>query len=117
MKPFVLDQALNGAPVVTRDGQPVTNITLFDGVDDDLHNDPLYGVVDGVLESWSTDGQWRDGEDPLDLFMAPIVKEGWVSIYKMDTHTWGVSGPVYPLREDVPDTGLRVAQVRWEVEA
>ena len=30
MKPFDLEKALNGAPVITRDGREVTQLHLFD---------------------------------------------------------------------------------------
>ena len=64
-KPFSLEKALAGKPVVTRDGREVT----------DLHKGEYYyllveGHVDGELRFWLADGRYSKLQrDPLDLFM------------------------------------------------
>jgi hypothetical protein len=112
MKPFNLERALAGAPVVTRDGREVTQLKLFDIPGD---TDPLWGVVNECLESWTADGRWRDEEDSLDLFMAPVVKEGWAGIYHY-SDGWQVGGPIHATEKEVTDKGMRAAYVKWEVE-
>ena len=85
MKPFDLEKALAGDPVVTRDGRPVMQLTLFEGTDTDYC---LYGVAGGTLLNWRKTGI-TDPEDYLeeehyikdsmsDLFMAP--REVWVIV-------------------------------------
>ena len=86
MKPFDLERALAGDPVVTRDGRPVTQLTLFES------NPPLtfclYGVAGGTLINWRKTGianceeYFEDDEytkDSMsDLFMAP--REVWIIV-------------------------------------
>ena len=85
MKPFDLERALAGDPVVTRDGRPVTQLTLFEETDTDYC---LYGVAGGTLLNWRKTGI-TDPEDYLeedayiegsmsDLFMAP--REVWIIV-------------------------------------
>ena len=72
MKPFDLEAALAGAPVVTRSGKPVTQLVKFDAIRSPFN---LFGVVDGEVYSWGESGGY-------DLFMATVKREGWINIYK-----------------------------------
>ena len=85
MKPFDLEKALAGDPVVTRDGRPVMQLTLFEGTDTDYC---LYGVCGIEVLNWRVEGVVVR-EDYLeedayiedsksDLFMAP--REVWVIV-------------------------------------
>ena len=66
MKPFNLERALAGDPVVTRAGEPVTQLTVFDA--DEM--DYIYGVVNREVLSWNDSGQYYFGqENDYDLFM------------------------------------------------
>jgi hypothetical protein len=79
MKPFNLEAALAGAPVVTRDGQAVAGIHHFTTVEDDY---VLGAVVNGSLETFSAEGAFNiTRHHGLDLFMAPVMKSGWVNVY------------------------------------
>jgi hypothetical protein len=86
MKPFNLKEALDGKPVVTRTGDAVTQLYLFD-CDDDL---PLMGVLHNELHSFTKDGKWstydNDKRD-TDLFMAPEKKSIWVNFWKTENNT------------------------------
>ena len=73
MRPFNLEAALAGAPVVTRDGREVTQLVMFDCHD----NLPVAGVLDGIIHLWSVEG--KSGPYKFDLFMAPTKKTGWVA--------------------------------------
>ena len=73
MRPFNLEAALAGAPVVTRDGREVTQLVMFDCHD----NLPVAGVLDGIIHLWSIEG--KSGPYKFDLFMAPTKKTGWVA--------------------------------------
>jgi hypothetical protein len=82
MKPFNLKEALSGKPVVTRTGDAVSQLYLFD-CDDDL---PLMGVLHNEIHSFTKDGKWStydtDKRD-TDLFMAPEKKSIWVNVYEV----------------------------------
>lgn len=99
MKPFNLEQALAGKPVVTRDGKEVTQIVKWDiqvGY-------PVSYVTSGCKEVLftTTDGyyKWDKSESRNDLFMDPEVKEAWVNVYKWSMGTVTV-GEVYSSEEE-----------------
>jgi hypothetical protein len=71
-KPFDLERALAGDPVVTRYGEPVTQITKFDIYGTHV----LRGVLEGQLVSWCDNGRYySSGEGHCDLFMGPLEIE------------------------------------------
>tara|TARA_R110000868_G_scaffold184686_1_gene426336 strand:- start:22 stop:369 length:348 start_codon:yes stop_codon:yes gene_type:complete len=78
MKPFDLEKALAGEPVVTRSGREVFQLTHF------LNTTKLYplmGVVNGNVLTWLIDGSNVSPQEPgqLDLFMKEM--EQWVNVY------------------------------------
>jgi hypothetical protein len=81
MKPFNLEEALAGKPVVTRSGLEVTQITLFT-IDNRY---PVHAVVGGGkdVSSFMLDGSYIYGEEgDMDLFMATTKKQGFINIYQ-----------------------------------
>jgi hypothetical protein len=83
MKEFNLLQALEGKPVITRDGKKVTQITKFDDVTITKYS--ICGVVEGSLENWNINGEYnvmKDTIDSLDLFMAEETKTIWINVWK-----------------------------------
>ena len=82
MKPFNLKEALEGAPVVTRNGNEVTQLCKFDVLDLDAQE--LYAVIDdSQIESFYLNGQWREkGESGYDLFMAEPQKFLWINLWQ-----------------------------------
>lgn len=80
MKPFNLNEALAGHPVVTRDGRKVTQLHLFDV------SNPycLWAVVGGGILSFTREGAYTTftRESVYDLFMESINPEKWINIYK-----------------------------------
>lgn len=90
-KPFDLEAAKAGAPVMTRDGRPV-RILAFDVKSEEY---PVVAVVpthDGKYESvevYTKNGQYNDdGYDDIkdecdyDLVMALTKHRAWVNVYK-----------------------------------
>ena len=79
MKPFNLEAALAGAPVVTRYGFKVTQLHEFSTV----LTPSLFGVIgeNKCVSSWCSNGKSVDPH--FDLFMAPVKKKGWLNIYKI----------------------------------
>ena len=80
MKPFNLEQARQGKPVVTREGLEV-KILIFD-----LNHETykIGGVFDNrELATWTNEGEFKKGDDTLlDLFMNSEKKEGWINLYR-----------------------------------
>jgi len=80
MKPFDLEKALAGAPVVTRGGREVTQLYLFD-VKDDCY--PVYGVIHNkngnYIGCFTKEGrELVSRETSSDLFMKPVKKTGYI---------------------------------------
>jgi hypothetical protein len=80
MKKFNLEKALAGEPVVTRDGRPVTQLTLFEIES----NFPLKGVVDRNFSTWTKKGFFHDvkKDHPYNLFMYEEKKSVWINVYQ-----------------------------------
>lgn len=77
---FDLDEALDGAKVVTRDGLSVSQLKRFDA-DDEV----LVGVVHvsedrSILARWDTNGESYTG-NALDLYLYKDPQLFWVNIY------------------------------------
>lgn len=68
MKPFNLEEALNGAKVVTRDGREVTQLIKFNA---DEH-ETLYGVANKEIISWDDKGKFQFDDHILDLFIKEL---------------------------------------------
>lgn len=90
-KPFNLEEALNGAKVVTRDGREVTQLTKFD-VNEIFK---LYGVVKSAsvintLHSFDCLGKFHPdvSESEYDLFIAVEPIKRYLNIYSDDTSVW-----------------------------
>ena len=80
MKPFNLEEALDGKPVVTRDGRKVTHITKMP------NNNFIVGIIEGVpqIPQWAVNGNFLNDHytHPCDLFMFIEKKSVWVNIYE-----------------------------------
>ena len=102
MKPFNLKEALEGAPVVTRNGNEVTQLYKFDVLDLDAQE--LYAVIDdSQIESFYLNGQWREkGESGYDLFMAEQKKFIWINLWQQ-LHENGNYISTVHTREDLAD--------------
>lgn len=114
MKPFNLEKALAGEPVVTRDGRPV-KIAAIDKVF--VPHYVLIGWVNNMACTWYEAGVHSTNKD-FDLFMAEkqkVKKEGWVIMYK-DEDGFGYTTSVifqekpYSTRHDI------LAKIEWEEE-
>ena len=85
MKPFNLEKYLinPSCKIVTRAGRPVRIICT-----DAKGKYPVIALIsnkngDEASFEFTKDGLWNENcENSLDLFFAPIKKEGWVNIYK-----------------------------------
>jgi len=112
MKPFDLEQALAGAPVCTREGKPVTQLTKFDLPEKGVVI--LVGVTSGRhIERWYPNGSYEfNDHSRLDLFMAPVRKTGWLAMFE---HRF-CKGP-YVSEEEAKAAephALRYHEISWE---
>lgn len=107
MKPFDLEAALAGAPVVTWDGRQVKQLTKFNTT---YREHVLYGVVDGWVCSWNIDGTTISETGALR--MAPTKKTGWVSRHQGGVYT-GISDTEEKARETNP-SALSYHEIEWE---
>ena len=85
MKPFDLEKAKAGAPIITRNGRKVR---LIDTTRKTSTGYPLVAAVadiygDEDIICYTAKGRFYDDdcEYGLDLFMAPVKREGWLNIY------------------------------------
>lgn len=79
MKPFNLEEALAGKPVVTRDGHNVSQITHFKNVDTPLS---VRAVIQNNVTSFTEEGNYYQSRDPnsYDLFMKSEKKKLYIGI-------------------------------------
>lgn len=88
MKPFNLEAALRGEPVITRDGRPVEQI--FHVTKAKNIQRPLVVVIEGRIRSYSLDGTRtlrspyanQKPQSTSDLFMTAVVKDYYLNIYR-----------------------------------
>jgi hypothetical protein len=120
MKPFNLERALAGDPVVTRDGKTVTQLIRFKT--EVKKQNILYGVIDGCVHNWTLDGRRESDikESPFDLFMGFVKQGGWLNVYPSATNKLGRvawQGSIYNSKElaDRFDTArIACVYVEWE---
>lgn len=80
MKPFNLQDAINGKPVITRAGGSLT----FGAYISQAEGYNLFMVrPDGVVIRYNENGTYicNDIESEMNLFMAPIKRTVWVNLY------------------------------------
>lgn len=118
LKPFDLEAAKAGAPVVTRDGHKA-RIICFDTNDDDYPLVVLVAYDEGEMpESYTIKGQYLlDSDHRLDLFMAPAMRRGWVNLYRGKRGAYS-SGRIYPTKdkaegEACSDNYITTVSIEW----
>jgi hypothetical protein len=82
MKPFNLEAALAGAKVMNGLGKPVTDIAYLPSSNCRYR---VYAVIDMEVSQYTEAGYlFHSGNNDFtrDLFMAPVMSEGWINIYK-----------------------------------
>jgi hypothetical protein len=120
MKPFNLEAAKAGAPLVTRDGRQA-RIICFDK--SSAHDKfPIVALtkgsygIDESINSYTVEGTyWDDGDNsPRDLFMVPEKKEAWVNVYPC-----GYVSKQYASEDIAKDNSspsvVATVKIEWEV--
>ena len=88
MKPFDLEAAKAGAPIVTRDGRPAKFIAH---VAEAHPSQRLLLLIDGVVHTKFENGKHANRPahvSPNDLLMAPVKRTVWVNLYKYHAALW-----------------------------
>lgn len=80
MKPFDLEAAKAGKPLISRTGKPIERV--FFPLPDSIGFRFVAQHSDGEIRFHNTDGTYDSSPCTHDLFMAPEKKTVWVNIYK-----------------------------------
>lgn len=82
-RPFDLEAAKRGEPLVTRDGRKARFIAHVPDADEE-HRLVIFIEATRRCFEYCDDGRFyaESGSDIRDLFMAPVVKQLWVNVYK-----------------------------------
>ena len=122
MKQFNLTEYLKNPSrkVVTRKGYPATIIsTTFHQENYPVIAEVCFSSYDKKQSySFTANGSFLDlAEDPRDLFFAPEKHEGWVNIYKAETHRY-VTSEIWPTKEAAKEWAgngyITTVKIEWE---
>ena len=123
MKEFNLEEYLKNPSqkIVTRDGRDVRIICT-----DAKGDEPIIALVyNNIREeenvyTYNRDGYfYGDNYDCLDLFFAPVKKEGWVNLFKDEELTF-INGDVYKNEEEAKEAAqgesdfIATIKIEWE---
>jgi len=119
MKPFDLKAALAGAPVVTNSGKSLAWLAHDPGANNSCR---VLGRINGQAFhcGWSDDGICSLNNDLMNLFMAPVKREGWVNVYRFSfgQPTPYRAGEIYDSLEQAKQQGsksaIATARIEWE---
>lgn len=106
LKPFNLEAAKAGKPVITRDGRKA-RIICFDL--QSIEKTPIVVAVQvtdkqEVISHYYEDGrQFVDGISELDLMMLPGKKEGWINIYRNEKGEYWSGQMLFSTKKDATD--------------
>ena len=112
MKPFDLERALAGDPVVTRWGEEATQFHLFEGA-----HRPLACVIGGNVCAYFGNGVDLESgmSSKYDLFMAPKKRIVWVNLYYWEA---GQLAFWYDTQEEADAAAIsdRIGGRAWPIE-
>ena len=83
MKPFNLEEAIVGKAICTRNGEKVKFVAYVKEATDCRN---VVALVGGQILTYLADGRYTLElycESDLDLFMAPVMREGWVPMAEL----------------------------------
>ena len=87
MKPFDLEAAKRGEPIVTRGGEAAKFIAHVPDAEIGFR---VVVMLGGVIECYCDDGSYRlSRKSTYDLFMAPRKRTVWVNVYSPGTNCSG----------------------------
>lgn len=112
MKPFNLKEALEGKPVITRDGREVTQLHEFKTSE----KYSLFGVIDNRVYAFANSGifDYDASHSDYDLFMAPIKTKYYVHVVKYNGLVMSFTSTNNQLDKDV--LGERLETFEFEID-
>lgn len=117
MKPFNLEQAKQGKPVVTRDGKDVRILTFDKKGKHCIVSLVDVGGYEDVHVSSASGEASPNFDSEYDLFMKSEKKEGWVNLYR-DHRGIVFTSDVYTTKANaklqVGESCITTVKVEWE---
>lgn len=117
-KPFNLQAALEGAPVMTANGLKVVRIVHFPSA---TKNSRVVALLEhGQVCTYHEHGNHcANITSDIDLVMATTTKTGWVNIYKCNTYNTNYTGKIYSSYEEAtaerdPYDYITTTKIEWE---
>ena len=121
MKPFNLEEAKQGKPVVTRDGRPVRILTFDKKGDYCIVTLIKYCRSNDVCVVYREDGKASATFDSeYDLFMKAEKRVGWVNVYRGHNENSRTAGAVFNTELEALQAGndqfnyITTIKVEWE---
>jgi hypothetical protein len=119
LKPFNLEQALAGAPVMTREGRKVVRIFY---AEEACENSQVICVFEtGVVFPYYKDGTYTNSSSVHELVMAPTKKEGYVVMfYNNSQKDFLVGTKIWASKQDAEiwskgcEAVFAIAKIEWE---
>lgn len=119
MKPFNLEQALAGAPVITREGRKVVRIFY---AEEACENSQVICVFEtGAVFPYYKDGTYTNSSSAHELVMVPTKKEGWVVMFHNNSQKDFIVGTkIWASKEDAEiwykgcEGIFAIAKIEWE---
>lgn len=119
LKPFNLEQALAGAPVMTREGRKVVRIFY---AEEACENSQVICVFEtGVVFPYYKDGTYTNSSSVHELVMAPTKKEGYVVMfYNNSQKDFIVGTKIWASKQDAEiwskgcEAVFAIAKIEWE---
>ena len=118
MKPFDLEKAIAGHPLVTRDGRKVLDFHYFKAAEIEF---PIYALLEkGVVESYKINGMnLQESASHYDLLLAPLKKTYWVNVYRYGSEIQ-MGGSVYDCEQKANDANdnsrEKLKTISFEIE-
>lgn len=108
MKPFNLEEALAGKPVVNKQGRKVIQLHYFPNIKSNFkvmaHIENNFGENNFGVDTFTINGRYSDDISELDLFMAE--PERWINIYWDEDEQKAFSGGgVYATELEAKENG------------
>lgn len=124
MKEFNLEEFKKNPSqkVVTRDGREVRIICT-----DAKGDEPIIALIynkyrdEENVYTYNREGIfYKDNDSCLDLFFAPIKREGWINIYQDNSRRDRIAGDVFPSEKDAKEAikddpeFIATTKIEWE---
>ena len=121
MSEFNLQQAIAGARVCTKNGDEVTDLCIFESLEDPCK---LVGVCQNSVYTWNTKGTFGHSANNYDLQMMPKIVTKWVVCFYKEADDYGWTSFIYDNKlaavkyaenKIAGDLTYVIQKVEWEI--